>query len=384
MSSPAADHVWFFLESHPADPEALYLEIPLELIQSLCLNPGKYLRFLAYAILAVDGTIAHNQLSGQTALSDESQLEDGGIYIFSSSKVMTPKQYAEHRADMEVVRQRSQFGGSESARPALFVDGVYARDAVSFFKDSRRLVTQALHIVAHARGSPWLQHLISMRSDFEGGEDIDDIDHPRNGFCGETQLHLLFDGNVCAILKTPNHILKMDDIPSAPDCPLDDDSSYPTDARYTLQYLDQTYEKVYVPNNTDGAFKDHDPSIRPSMFLFHYRYGASALVRWGRGLEKCIPPSRPPKTTTVATDEQMKQRDLKKDEGAQGTSQGNASWTTQAVFEVYDPLDVLKMISPWYDAKVDEVYDQDVNVEECLHQSGFSDEIKKWRNTVAV
>ena len=83
---PPADHIWLFLESHPADPEALYLEIPLERIHSLCLKPGKYLRFLAYAILAVEGTIVHDKPSGQVPLPDESQLEDGGIYTFNASK----------------------------------------------------------------------------------------------------------------------------------------------------------------------------------------------------------------------------------------------------------------------------------------------------------
>lgn len=81
LGSPPSSHIWLFLESNPDDPKALYLEIPLECIRSLCLKPGKFLRFLAYAILAIDGTIV--QLSGQTTLADESQLEDGGIYIFS-------------------------------------------------------------------------------------------------------------------------------------------------------------------------------------------------------------------------------------------------------------------------------------------------------------
>lgn len=80
--SPPASHIWFFLESNPDDPEALYLEIPLERIRSLCLKPGKYLRFLAYAILAVDGTIV--QPSGRTTLADDSQLDEGGVYIFVS------------------------------------------------------------------------------------------------------------------------------------------------------------------------------------------------------------------------------------------------------------------------------------------------------------
>lgn len=88
--SPPAGHIWFFLESNLNDPEALYLEIPLERTRSLCLKSVKYLRFLAYAILAVDGTIAHDQPSGQNALADESQLDDGESYIFVSCKYPRP------------------------------------------------------------------------------------------------------------------------------------------------------------------------------------------------------------------------------------------------------------------------------------------------------
>lgn len=43
-----------------------------------------------------------------------------------------------------------------------------------------------------------------MRRDFEGGEgveNLDDIDDPRNGFCGELRLHPLFDQNICGVLK---------------------------------------------------------------------------------------------------------------------------------------------------------------------------------------
>lgn len=67
---------------------------------------------------------------------------------------MTPEQYAERRADVEVVRRRSSFGGIVSTRADSFVKDIYKRDAMSFFRVSIPLVSQALHIVAHARGTP--------------------------------------------------------------------------------------------------------------------------------------------------------------------------------------------------------------------------------------
>lgn len=47
-----------------------------------------------------------------------------------------------------------------------------------------------------------------MRNDFEGGEEMDDIDDPRNGFCGEFRLHPFFDGNECGILKVLSSSLR--------------------------------------------------------------------------------------------------------------------------------------------------------------------------------
>lgn len=191
----------------------------------------------------------------------------------------------------------------------------------------------------------------------------------------------------------------MNDIPPALVRSFDDNSeSHPTDVRYTLQYLDENpkYESAYIPNNSDAAFKsNHDTSLRPSAFLFHYRYGASALVKWGKGLDKRIPPSRPPEAITATVgqvvttnpqlqDERKKNRDFKREEqGMQGTSHNNTAWTTEAVFETYHPLDVLRMVSPSYNPEIDEAFDQDVEVQECPQlPEGFTDNIAKWRNAV--
>lgn len=81
MSSPPPEHIWLFIESVPTDPEALYLEIPLNRIRANCSKPAKYLLFIAYAITALDGTITlapQNQL-----IADDNQLEDQAIYIFN-------------------------------------------------------------------------------------------------------------------------------------------------------------------------------------------------------------------------------------------------------------------------------------------------------------
>jgi hypothetical protein len=63
----------------PPPPSAnLYLEIPLGIIYSLCLKPRKYLRFVGWCILGVDGRLKDDDLREITSL--DGPLEDGGIY----------------------------------------------------------------------------------------------------------------------------------------------------------------------------------------------------------------------------------------------------------------------------------------------------------------
>lgn len=74
-------------ESQPAfrlhlapELDGLYLDVPVDIVASLCLHPVKYLRFLAYCILGVDGTIATEGFEGEE-LPDENSLVEG-VYYF--------------------------------------------------------------------------------------------------------------------------------------------------------------------------------------------------------------------------------------------------------------------------------------------------------------
>lgn len=57
-----------------------YLEIPLDIICSLCLKPRKYLVFLGWCILGVEGRLAERPDSEQIEL--EGDLDDTGIYYY--------------------------------------------------------------------------------------------------------------------------------------------------------------------------------------------------------------------------------------------------------------------------------------------------------------
>ncbi|KAE9410472.1 hypothetical protein BT96DRAFT_984004 [Gymnopus androsaceus JB14] len=175
MSSPPPEHIWLFIESVPSDPEALYLEIPLNRIRANCSKPAKYLLFIAYAITALDGTITlapQNQL-----IADDNQLEDQAIYIFNPGNEQTKK------------LPRTEWGGSQSKR-------------------DNQGYTQAIHTISFARGDQWLLQIIAERSGFEGDEGVngmESIDDVRNGLCGDIEFHIAFDRNELGVIKTQSY-----------------------------------------------------------------------------------------------------------------------------------------------------------------------------------
>jgi hypothetical protein len=59
-----------------------YLQIPLDIITSLCVKPRKYLIFLGWCILGVEGGLALNP-AGE-GIETDGDLEDEGIYYFVS------------------------------------------------------------------------------------------------------------------------------------------------------------------------------------------------------------------------------------------------------------------------------------------------------------
>jgi hypothetical protein len=59
---------------------SFYLQIPLDVIRSLCLKPRKYLIFLGWCILGVEGRLARE--AGGDVIATNGSLEDQGIYHY--------------------------------------------------------------------------------------------------------------------------------------------------------------------------------------------------------------------------------------------------------------------------------------------------------------
>ena len=76
MESVPPGHVRLIL-AHEAQ---FFLDIPSNTIRSLCLKPRKYLGFLGWCILGVDGSLSEGP--GNAALSLDGDLDDQGIYHY--------------------------------------------------------------------------------------------------------------------------------------------------------------------------------------------------------------------------------------------------------------------------------------------------------------
>ncbi|KAJ7724746.1 hypothetical protein DFH07DRAFT_783217 [Mycena maculata] len=70
--------------------------------------------------------------------------------------------------------------------------------------------------------------------------------------------HYLFAKRRVAVLKTPNIVLGMDDIPARHDRDLRNNIEYPDRERYTLQWLESSEElRDRLPNNYDATSKHY-------------------------------------------------------------------------------------------------------------------------------
>ncbi|OJA11222.1 hypothetical protein AZE42_14194, partial [Rhizopogon vesiculosus] len=71
-------YVWLVLLHE--ENSSFYLEIPLDIIASLCLKPRKYLRFLGWCILGVEGVVALTP--GGDGIGSNGNLNNQGTYYY--------------------------------------------------------------------------------------------------------------------------------------------------------------------------------------------------------------------------------------------------------------------------------------------------------------
>ncbi|KAF8232675.1 hypothetical protein L208DRAFT_1360845 [Tricholoma matsutake] len=303
MSSPASPsgsvtssvpdgHLWLVLL--PEDP-SFYLQIPLDIIRSLCLKPRKYLLFLGWCILGVEGTLALER--NGDAIDTHEDLDDGGIYYY----VVAAGTDLSQAVDLEVIKLRTNVPSETTNTPDEFRTNLLERDVCCAWTGAKPDYGAGLHIIPYKRGSEWFRLIVENRPRYsEDVTELKDINDIRNGIFAAVQIHNAFDPRRVVILKTPNHIIGLNDIPPRHGrTRMPHNVVYPPSSRYTLQRLvtpDEFIEPL-VPNNSDAAFKKYNRKPKPSELLLHYNYGAAAVKCWGHGkevLQKRVMPPRPP------------------------------------------------------------------------------------------
>ncbi|KAF7983186.1 hypothetical protein HWV62_23436 [Athelia sp. TMB] len=296
-------HVRLHLHQIPSDDTTgadplrdAYLEIPIKTIKTLCLSPLKYLRYLGWSTLGVDGHISTTLQPG-TCLPAEVIIKNRKTYYYivdEEGPLLTMRRQV---VDLEVIKARTAVTSSSetwSEAPDQLTDPVRERDLRCVFTGERRPLCAALHLIPRARGDEWLKCIISNRRGMDGGVDIDldSIDDVRNVLFGSVSIERLLNDRNIAILKTPNHVLDVDDIPHAQDprLSLTPNTGFPNGIRFTAQYLQlpddyDTLDSVrhIMPNNSDAMFKTGTPKDDlPAGIIIHYIYGATAFKWWGK------------------------------------------------------------------------------------------------------
>ncbi|KAI0046523.1 hypothetical protein FA95DRAFT_1606808 [Auriscalpium vulgare] len=278
--SPSPSHIWFVL----LEDTGVYLDIPLSVLKTLCKYPAKFLRWLAWAILHVDGSLQH----GEKTVSDEDEIIAGRIYVFRAVD-----------DDDGIVLAQEFHGKPESDNLSHTSDdpnnpfhiALKKRDVCCVFTGCP---SQAVPIVDLERGDQWWLDAViqALTTKQRHGENVHSVglDDPRNGMLLDRNLRGVLDLQLAAIVVTPNHVLDMADIPDGEDRPLNVDSVmwrskvyFPDDVRYTIQMLAPL--KTGVPHNGRAAFVPDSGVPLPSPLLLEFAYGLTALRLWGHGAQ---------------------------------------------------------------------------------------------------
>ncbi|KAJ7639353.1 hypothetical protein FB45DRAFT_425222 [Roridomyces roridus] len=285
-ASPTSGHVWLIL-SHSTDD--FFLEIPTRIIKSNCRRPVKYLRFLGWCILGRIGALKTDRAG--VAVGDDGVLNDQAVYYFVSDAA-DDTAALQCAVDLEVMERRNSDSFSDTSAEAedeAFKQSLIERDAVCMFTNASRHACRGTHIIPEEVGSSALSWILGHRPTELEGEYVSDLvssEDVRNGLLMTGDLRNTMNRREVGVIKTPNPVLEVDDIP--PRHPLtllheQGEVQYPEGKRYTMQWLgeDTMLENVF-PNNADAAFRKDKQLPDPSPVLLHYQYGVTAVYQWGR------------------------------------------------------------------------------------------------------
>ncbi|TFK53190.1 hypothetical protein OE88DRAFT_1807068 [Heliocybe sulcata] len=265
---------------------SVWLYIPIDIVTRLCFRPIKYLKYLGWVILDLEGVIH----SGGQLVDDDAELVPSGSYVYVVEDLASATP-----VNVKVANKRTESQTQTSAREA-FRTILKRRDPVCIFTRKLPFVgLQAVHIVPFARGEEWLQAIINDRTYSAAMEDVpkDDIriNHSVNGFITSYDVHIAIDARRAAVLQTPNPMLSSDDVRQQLHPNWDHDHHPKDEAKhYTFQWLtfggfDPKDVTRDIPNCMLAVFSGDPQQPRPSPLLLHYMYGCTVLQLWGRNVD---------------------------------------------------------------------------------------------------
>ncbi|KZP28686.1 hypothetical protein FIBSPDRAFT_947513 [Athelia psychrophila] len=275
-----------------ADP--FYLEIPTKIVKTLCLRPLKFLRYLGWCVLGVEGDLVDE---GGNKIALDGELLGQGVYHYTVSNEII----LAHAVDLEVIKHQSQVPSDTTGTREDFRTKVSERDGCCVWVGIKGA---GMHIIPYARGDEacshyscpgmrakfnilpqWLQLIINNRPHNENLDSLS-INAIRNGICADINIcHHYFGRRDAVVLKTPNPILETTDVPERYERKiLYTNVSYPSDSRYTFQWIATMEHQITLdryPNNNDATFMNQQLA-KPADLLLHYNYGAAAVKQWGK------------------------------------------------------------------------------------------------------
>ncbi|KAJ7442599.1 hypothetical protein FB451DRAFT_1296971 [Mycena latifolia] len=286
----------------------IVLEIPNDVALRNTKKPMKYLRFLGSVIVGVqDGNVQRfdkedGRWTDVSLESTEGYMPDA-VYRFVVNHDLPAGQEILRVAVNPAIARNPRTATLTELRSASFRDELMARDRGCVFthagirvpgsedddSDDEDTIAHAAHIFPYTRAD-WLDVLPTTRGELFSHEKITDINDVRNGILLQSDIHTAFSKGFLVILKTPNHVLTMDDVPEAADTwrPSAEDQecwkiAYPAQVRYTLQLLTKGgFSHMHPLPNTDAAFASETSHMKlPSELMLHYMYAVSVVKRWG-------------------------------------------------------------------------------------------------------
>lgn len=123
--------------------EPFYLEIPAAIVNTVCLTPLKYLRYIGWCVLGVVGDLV-DQASNAVVL--DGGLADQGVYKYS----IPSQNILAHAVDLEVIKQRSKVPSETTRTREDFRSSVLERDGRCVW--TGQLGGMGMHIIPYSRG----------------------------------------------------------------------------------------------------------------------------------------------------------------------------------------------------------------------------------------